>query len=54
MSHGRATDAIHGKKDPSARPVTYPIYQTTAFAVESSDDYAHVGDFRSEDYFYTR
>jgi len=54
MPNGRATDAIHGKKDPSARPVTYPIYQTTAFAVESSDDYAHVGDFRSEDYFYTR
>lgn len=51
---GRATTAIHGERPPAARPVTYPIYQTAAFAVETNDDYAHLNDFESEAYFYTR
>jgi cystathionine beta-lyase/cystathionine gamma-synthase len=51
---GKSTQAIHGAIEPSARPVTYPIYQTTAFSVESNEAYTHISDFRPEDYFYTR
>jgi cystathionine beta-lyase/cystathionine gamma-synthase len=54
MTKGKSTQAIHGKIEPHARPVTYPIYQTTAFSVESSDAFEHIGDFRGEGYFYSR
>ncbi|MDX1992689.1 MAG: aminotransferase class I/II-fold pyridoxal phosphate-dependent enzyme [bacterium] len=51
---GRATDAIHGKRESSARPVTYPIYQTSAFYVDRADSFAHIGDYGGDEYFYTR
>ncbi len=54
MPQGPSTHAIHGQNQRGARPVTYPIYQTAAFAVESNDAYEHIGDYGSDDYFYTR
>jgi cystathionine beta-lyase/cystathionine gamma-synthase len=55
MSRGKATRAIHGKLEPSARPVIYPIYQTAAFSVTSNEAYERIGDYGSGDeYFYTR
>jgi len=37
---GISTIAIHGEiKDKSFRSVVYPIYQSSTFAVEKSDDY---------------
>lgn len=54
MTKGNATQAIHGKIESGARPVTYPVYQTVAFSVESNEAYEHIGDFRGDDYFYTR
>jgi cystathionine beta-lyase/cystathionine gamma-synthase len=54
MSKGKSTTAIHGKIEPSARPVTYPIYQTAAFSVESNEAYARLSDYGNDEYFYTR
>ncbi len=41
MSPGKSTQAIQSKRDESFRSVVYPIYQSTVFAVEKSDDYEH-------------
>lgn len=54
MTRGIATDSIHGAHDNEARSITYPIYQTTAFAVQSSDGYAHINDYNADEYFYSR
>lgn len=54
MKHGSATQAIHGARDAQTRSITYPIYQTAAFAVESSDGYAHINDYQAEAFFYSR
>jgi len=54
MTRGIATDTIHGTRDSSQRSVTYPIYQTAAFAVESSDGYAHINDYNADAFFYSR
>jgi cystathionine beta-lyase/cystathionine gamma-synthase len=54
MTHGSATQSIHGQRDSRVRPVAYPIYQTAAFAVEDSDGYAHINDYGGDEYFYTR
>ena len=54
MKKGISTTSIHGKIEPNARPVTYPIYQTAAFSVESNDSYAHLSDYGGDEYFYTR
>ncbi len=54
MPKGRATQSIHGKQEFAVRPVTFPVYQTAAFSVETNDSYAHLSDFRGDEYFYTR
>ena len=54
MSKGRSTTSIHGKIEPNARPITYPIYQTAAFSVESNEAYARLSDYGGDEYFYTR
>ncbi len=54
MTHGKTTRAIHGMREDHNRPVTYPVYQTAAFWVESSDGFAHVNDYNAEEYFYSR
>jgi cystathionine beta-lyase/cystathionine gamma-synthase len=54
MKKGISTTSIHGKIEPNARPITYPIYQTAAFSVESNDSYAHLSDYGGDEYFYTR
>ena len=54
MSKGRSTTSIHGKIEPTARPVTYPIYQTAAFSVESNEAYARLSEYGGDEYFYTR
>ncbi len=55
MSRGKATRAIHGKVEPSARPITFPIYQTAAFSVTSNDAYARLSEYgEGNEFFYTR
>jgi cystathionine beta-lyase/cystathionine gamma-synthase len=54
MKKGISTISIHGKTEPNARPITYPIYQTAAFSVETNEAYAHLSDFGGDEYFYTR
>ncbi len=50
----KSTSSIHGRRDKSYRAANYPIYQTTTFAVEKSDDYENfIGD-SEEFYIYTR
>lgn len=50
-----ATTAIHGRTDKPYRSAIFPIYQTTTFAVEHSDDFRALLDGTAEDAFvYTR
>lgn len=51
---GKATQAIHGRRDESYRSGAYPIYQTTNFAVEKSDDYQNFISDEEEFYIYSR
>ena len=52
---GISTLAIHGEiKDKSYRSVVYPIYQTSTFAVEKSDDYQKFIDEVDDFYIYSR
>lgn len=50
----KSTILIHGRKDKSYRAANYPIYQTTTFAVEKSDDYENFINDSDEFYIYTR
>ncbi len=53
--NGVSTRAIHGRQDQSFLSAVYPIYQTSTFGVEHSEDYADFfvnGDIES--YVYTR
>lgn len=51
---GKSTQAIHGRRDGSYRSVTYPIYQTSSFAVEKSEDYQRFIADEEEFYIYSR
>ncbi|CUT00912.1 trans-sulfuration enzyme family protein [Candidatus Chrysopegis kryptomonas] len=52
---GISTISIHGEiKDKSYRSVVYPIYQTSTFAVEKSDDYQRFIDETEDFYIYSR
>lgn len=52
---GISTTLIHGEiKDKSYRSVVYPIYQTSTFAVEKSDDYQKFIDEVEDFYIYSR
>ncbi|MBZ0286027.1 MAG: PLP-dependent transferase, partial [Anaerolineae bacterium] len=51
---GKSTQAIHGRRDKSFRSANYPIYNSTAFAVEKSDDYYRYINNDPEVYIYTR
>ncbi len=52
---GISTVAIHGEiKDKSFHSVVYPIYQTSTFAVEKSDDYQKFIDEVEDFYIYSR
>ncbi len=52
---GISTILIHGEiKDKSYRSVVYPIYQTSTFAVEKSDDYQKFIDEVEDFYIYSR
>lgn len=52
---GLSTTLIHGEiKDKSYRSVVYPIYQTSTFAVEKSDDYQKFIDEVEDFYIYSR
>ncbi len=54
MKKSKSTQAIHGRKDKSYRAANYPIYQSTTFAVEKSDNYEKfIGD-EEEFYIYSR
>lgn len=54
MKKGKATQAIHGRRDKSFRSTNFPVYQTTNFAVEKSDDYRHYIADEEEFYIYSR
>lgn len=54
MRKGKSTEAIHGRRDESFRSGTYPIYQTSNFAVEKSDDYRSFIADEEEFYIYSR
>lgn len=54
MKKGKATQAIHGRRDKSFRSTNFPIYQTTNFAVDKSDDYRHYIADEEEFYIYSR
>jgi methionine-gamma-lyase len=52
---GAATHAIHGRHDDAYLSPTYPIYQTSTFAVDKSRDFEALLDGTAEDaYVYTR
>lgn len=51
---GKSTRAIHGRRDKSFRGGVYPIYQTTTFAVERSQDYDRYIAGEEEFYIYSR
>lgn len=54
MTRDKATRAIHGRKDSLYRGANFPIYTSTTFAVEKSDDYdKFIGD-EEEFYIYSR
>jgi cystathionine beta-lyase/cystathionine gamma-synthase len=53
--HKPATIGIHGRKDKSYLAATYPIYQTSTFGFEKSDDIPDVIDGKTPDtYVYSR
>ena len=54
MKKGKATQAIHGRRDQSFRSTNFPIYQSTNFAVDKSDDYRHYIADEEEFYIYSR
>jgi len=54
MKKGKSTQAIHGRHDKGFRSGTYPIYQTSNFAVEKSDDYQSFITDEEEFYIYSR
>lgn len=52
---GKATQAIHGRIDPTYRSAVYPLYQTSTFGVERSEDYRRFFvDEEPDVYVYTR
>lgn len=51
---GKATQAIHGRRDPAYLGGVYPIFQSTTFAVRESDDYYKQAADDEEFYLYTR
>lgn len=54
MTKNKSTRAIHGTKDGLYRGANYPVFTSTTFAVEKSDDYdKFIGD-AEEFYIYTR
>ena len=54
MTRAKSTRAIHGRKDNLYRGANFPIYTSTTFAVEKSDDYdKFIGD-EEEFYIYSR
>ncbi|MBZ0295864.1 MAG: aminotransferase class I/II-fold pyridoxal phosphate-dependent enzyme [Anaerolineae bacterium] len=53
MKTGKATQAIHGRRDKSYRSANYPIYNSATFAVSKSSDYDHL-DSDKDTHIYTR
>ncbi|MCL5267172.1 MAG: aminotransferase class I/II-fold pyridoxal phosphate-dependent enzyme [Bacteroidetes bacterium] len=54
MVNSKSTQAIHGRKDKLYRGANFPVYPSTTFAVEKSDDYdKFIGD-EEEFYIYSR
>jgi cystathionine beta-lyase/cystathionine gamma-synthase len=57
MAHGFATRAIHGATDlpmPAERPLATPIWQTSTFAFDDAEHYAHTLRQPREGFVYTR
>ncbi len=50
----KATNAIHGRRDKLFRGANYPIYTSTTFAVDRSDDYDKFISDEEEFYIYSR
>jgi cystathionine gamma-synthase len=54
VGKGKSTNAIHGQKDEKFRSVNYPIFQTTSFGVERTDEYQRLISDDEDFYIYTR
>ncbi len=55
MTIAKSTRAIHGRKDKLYRGANFPIYASTTFGVEKSDDYdRYIAGDDDEFYLYTR
>lgn len=54
MTKDKSTRAVHGTKDVLYRGANYPIYTSTTFAVDKSDDYDKFIDDVEELYIYSR
>lgn len=54
MGKGKSTHAIHGHKDDEFRSVSYPIFQTTSFGVDRTDEYQRFISDDEDFYIYTR
>ncbi len=53
MNKGKSTQGIHGRRDKGYRSANYPIYHSTTFAVEQSNDFVSKKS-RDDHYMYTR
>ena len=56
MKHKPATDAVHLGEgvDPSANPLTLPIYETTTYVFDSAADLVAYQDGRNDQFIYSR
>jgi O-acetylhomoserine/O-acetylserine sulfhydrylase-like pyridoxal-dependent enzyme len=56
MAHGFSTRAIHagGQPQPAERPLATPIWQTSTFAFDDAEHYAHTLRQPREGFVYTR
>ena len=54
MKSNKSTAAIHGRKDKAYRGANYPIFTSTTFAVDKSDDYDKFISDQEEFYIYSR
>lgn len=55
MTYGKSTTAIHGRKDEQYHSATYPIYQTSTFAVPHTEDFKRFFEEGEDDFYvYTR
>ena len=50
----RSTRAIHNPTTAPDRALAFPVYQTAAFSAPDSDGFAHINEYGSDAFFYSR